>query len=61
MSTNKQKTPVTLLPFQPENISTNQQNIALPYLAGERLVAVRWITPALDQRTKQAASTTKKG
>ena len=61
MSTNRQKTPVQLVPFQQENVSSNQQRIPLPYLGGERLIALRWITPALDQRTKQVASNTKKG
>ncbi len=60
MSSNKQKTPVQLLPFQQENVATNQQNIPVPYLAGERLVAIRWMTPALQEKTKQADSTTKK-
>jgi len=60
MSTRREKTPVQLLPFQRENVATNQQHIALPYLGGERVVAVRWITPALDEKTKQADAATKK-
>lgn len=44
------------LPFQKENVSTNQQNVPLPYFAGERLIAVRWITPALNRITQKAAS-----
>lgn len=60
MSASKQKTPVELLPFQQENMATNQQKIPVPYLAGERLVAVRWITPVTDLKNKQADSQGKK-
>ena len=60
MSTKNQTTPVNLLPFQQENVATNQQQIPVPYLAGERLIAVRWQTPALNEQTKQANSATKK-
>lgn len=61
MSTSRQKTEVKLLPFQRENVATNQQQIAVPYLAGERVVALRWVTRALDMRTKQGDAKTKKG
>jgi hypothetical protein len=57
------KTPVKqeLLPFQKENVASNQQAVPLPYLAGTRLVAVRWITPALEQLTQQVKGAGKKG
>lgn len=57
------KTPVKQepLPFQKENVASNQQAVPLPYLAGTRLVAVRWITPALNQVTQQVKGGGKKG
>jgi hypothetical protein len=61
MSTRNQKTSVELVPFQKENLATNQQQIPVPYLAGERVVAGRWITPTLDVRTKKTDATGKKG
>lgn len=58
-----QKTPPEkqLVPFQKENVSTQQNDIPLPYLAGTRVVAVRWLSPALDQVNVQAPSNAKKG
>jgi hypothetical protein len=61
VSTQREKTPVKLLPFQQENVSTNQQRIALPYMRGERLVAVRWITDALDHQTQTVPKSSGKG
>lgn len=61
MSTQRPKTQVQLTPFQAENVSTNQQKIALPYLGGERVVAVRWMTSLSDKREKNADSHSKKG
>ncbi|PTX95777.1 hypothetical protein [Opitutus sp. ER46] len=60
MSTSRETTEIKLTPFQSENVATNQQQIPIPYLGGERVVAIRWITPALDHRTKQADSQGKK-
>lgn len=54
-------TQIQLLPFQKENVATNQQDIPVPYLGGERVVAIRWITQALDKRTQQADAASKKG
>lgn len=50
-----------LLPFQAENVATNQQSVPLPYVAGTRLMAIRWITPATDMVTQQATGSGKKG
>lgn len=50
-----------LLPFQKENVATNQQNLPLPYLAGTRVIAVRWFSPAIDQINVPAPSGSKKG
>lgn len=57
------KTPIKqeLLPFQKENVASNQQGVPLPYLAGTRLIAVRWITPALDEVRTQVPGGGKKG
>ena len=60
MSTAKTPTKQTLLPFQKENIASNQQAVPLPYLAGTRLIAVRWISPALNQVTQQVKGAGKK-
>jgi hypothetical protein len=61
MSLDNQPTPVNLVPFQQENVSTNQQDIPLPYFAGERLIALRWISPAFNETTTQAQGAGKKG
>lgn len=50
-----------LLPFQQENVATNQQNIPLPYVRGTRLVAGRWITPALNKVEHTVPGAGKKG
>jgi hypothetical protein len=60
MSFLRQPVKKQLLPFQQENVASNQQSIPLPYLAGVRLVAIRWFTPALNEVT-QKASKSKKG
>jgi hypothetical protein len=52
---------IQLTPFQSENIATNQQAIPLPYLAGTRVIALRWITPATNEVTTQAQGGGKKG
>lgn len=56
MSFSKAPVKKELLPFQKENVATNQQAVPLPYVRGTRLVAVRWITPATDQVTQDAPS-----
>ena len=61
MSVSKTPTKVTLLPFQQENVASNQQGVPVPAFGGERLLAVRWITPALDKLTVQVKSGGKKG
>lgn len=61
MSAAKQPVKLELIPFQKENLATNQQAVPLPYLAGTRLIAVRWLTPALDQVTTQVPANGKKG
>ena len=61
MSTNREKTPVKLLPFQQEQLATNQQRIPLPYSRGERLIAGRWIAPALDEIKQQVPKSSGKG
>lgn len=40
--------------LEPETLATNQETIPVPYLAGTRLIALRWISPALDMVTRQA-------
>jgi len=32
------------VPVEPETLSTAQESIPVPYLAGTRLVAIRWIS-----------------
>ena len=53
--------PLQLVPFQQENVATNQQAVPVPYLAGTRLVALRWITPALNGIAQPAKGNGKKG
>ena len=57
------KTPVKkeLLPFQSQNVASNQQGVPLAYLAGTRVMAVQWISPALDEMTQKVKSSGKKG
>lgn len=50
----------TLLPFQQENVATNQQSIPLPYLGGTRVIALRWMTPAMSKVTTQVQGAGKK-
>lgn len=61
MSVPKQPIKKELLPFQKENVASNQQAIPLPYVRGTRLVAVRWITAATDQVTQDVPGGGKKG
>ena len=45
--------------IQEEEVATHQEAIPVPYFAGTRKIAVRWITPALDivtQKAKNAAA-----
>lgn len=61
MSAAKSPTKKELLPFQKENVASNQQGVPLPYLAGTRVIAVRWITGAMNEVTTQVPSNGKKG
>ena len=61
MSASKTPVKVQLLPFQSENVASNQQSVPLPYLAGTRVIAARWISPALNQVTHQVQGSGKKG
>jgi hypothetical protein len=49
------KTPATdETALQDEQIATHQEAIPLPYLAGTRKIAVRWIGPAERMLTNQS-------
>ena len=61
MSSKKKATEVTLLPFQQENVATNQQTVPLPFMRGTRLLAVRWMTPALNGIAQPTKGNGKKG
>ncbi|MFA5264973.1 MAG: hypothetical protein WC378_14210 [Opitutaceae bacterium] len=61
MSSSKTHVKQEPLPFQKENVASNQQNVALAAFAGERLLAIRWISPALDKLVKQVPGAGKKG
>jgi len=61
MSVPKMPVQKQLLPFQQENVASNQQAVPLPYMAGTRLIAVRWISPALNEVTQQVKGSGKKG
>jgi hypothetical protein len=43
-----------LLPVEDEEVSTHQEAVPVPYLAGTQKIALRWISPALNMVTKQA-------
>lgn len=36
-----------------DELPTNQEAIPVPYLRGRRAVAIRWISPILNQRSVQ--------
>lgn len=40
--------------LEEEDLSTHQENVPLPWLAGTRRLAVRWLDGALNQITEQA-------
>lgn len=40
--------------IEDEEMATHQEAIPIPYLAGSQMLAVRWITPALDRVARQA-------
>ncbi len=50
-----------LVPFQQQNVGSNQQNIPLTYFAGTRLIAPHWITDALDEQQYPVTGGGKKG
>ncbi len=39
---------------QPEDMATNQEATVVPWLCGEQKVALRWISPAYNQFTREA-------
>lgn len=41
------------IPVADEEIATHQEAVPVPYLAGTRRIAVRWISPALDMQTRE--------
>lgn len=55
MSVSRPPVKKELLPFQQENVATNQQAVPLPYFAGTRLLAARWISPALNKIVHQSS------
>lgn len=56
MSTKASKTPAELddTTMEEEDLATHQETIPVPFVFGTRLVALRWISPALDMVTRQA-------
>lgn len=40
--------------LEEEELSTHQEAVPVPYLAGTRMVAVRWLSGAMDQVARQA-------
>lgn len=43
--------------IQEEEVSTHQQAIPVPYFAGTRKIAIRWITPAFNLVAIRAKNT----
>lgn len=43
------------IPVEEEQISTTQEATPLPYVAGTRLVAIRWIDNAADMQAIQTS------
>lgn len=49
------QSPVTdEMPIEDEELATHQEAIPLPFLAGTRKIAVRWIGPAANMVTQQS-------
>lgn len=42
------------VPLEDESLDTAQEAIPVPYIAGTRRIALRWISPALDMITREA-------
>ena len=42
------------LPVEPETLATSQESVPVPYLAGTRLIALRWISPPIAVFSVQA-------
>lgn len=40
--------------LEDEELATHQETIPVPYIAGTRMVALRWLGPAYDMVTRQA-------
>lgn len=40
--------------IEEEELATHQETIPIPYLAGTQMVAIRFISPALDRVARQA-------
>ncbi len=51
----------TLIPFQSQNLSSNQQRVPVAYLAGTRLIALHPITGALNEQKVQVTNGKKGG
>ncbi len=51
----------TLLPFQSQNVASNQQRVPVAYLAGTRVIAVHWLTGAMNERKTQVTNGKKGG
>ena len=45
-------------PIAEEEVTTHQEAIPVPYIAGTRRVALRWVSPAVDMITIQAKDET---
>lgn len=40
--------------LEAEDLATHQEAIPIPFICGTQLVALRWMTPALDRVARQA-------
>ncbi|HEV2207298.1 MAG TPA: hypothetical protein VG167_00870 [Verrucomicrobiae bacterium] len=56
-NTNKDLPVTQNVPIMPEQLATNQQTVPAPLWWGSRKIALRWITPALNQIAVQAPDT----
>ncbi len=44
--------------IEDETLSTSQESVPVPWLAGERKIAVNWITRVYNQRAQETPDTT---
>jgi|GEM_PF-6167604 len=53
-SKGKSKLPTQNDIIEDEELATHQETVPIPMMSGTRIIALRWISPALDKIARQA-------